>query len=269
LAQLEFAHGRLDEAEKKYLELKELSDHGASWAYAGLADLAFYQGRLKDAVELLEEGITFDQEKNYRYYEANKHLILGQVQINQGKNTNVVESAEKALALNKRSEIKFAAACLFMNAGQDGRARDLAAEMVGEIQDIDHAYAKIISGSLAQKRGDVTNAIKLFDDACALVDMWLGRYALGRAYLEAGTYAEAFAEFEKCEKRRSEAMSVFLMDLPTCRYLDSLDYYMGRALEGMGSPAANEYYQKFLDNKANADPGNPLVSDTQSRLLSY
>jgi len=56
------------------------------------------------------------------------------------------------------------------------------------------------------------------------------------------------------------------MDFPTFRYLDSLDYYMGRALEGSGSPAAKESYQKFLDIKANADPGNSLVTDTQSRL---
>jgi hypothetical protein len=56
------------------------------------------------------------------------------------------------------------------------------------------------------------------------------------------------------------------MDLSSCWYLDSLDYYMGRALEGMGSPAAKEYYQKFLNIKANADPGSPLVTDVQNRL---
>ncbi len=56
------------------------------------------------------------------------------------------------------------------------------------------------------------------------------------------------------------------MDFPTFRYLDTLDYYMGRALEGSGSPAAKDYYKKFLDIKANADPGNPLVTDTQDRL---
>jgi tetratricopeptide (TPR) repeat protein/tRNA A-37 threonylcarbamoyl transferase component Bud32 len=268
LAQLEFAQGRLDEVEKKYFELKEMSDYAASWAYAGLADLALYQGRLKDAEELLNEGIAVDLKKNYRYYAANKYLILGQASLNLGKNADAVESAEKALELNKRGEIKFVAACLFLQAGKDGKARDLAAEMSAEVQDIDQAYAKLISGKLAQKREDVTNAIRLFDDAQGLVDMWLGRDALGRAYLEAGTYAEAFAEFEKCEKRRSEALSVFLMDLPTCRYLDSLDYYMGRALEGTRSPAAKEYYQKFLDIKAKADPGNQLVADAQKRLGS-
>lgn len=104
------------------------------------------------------------------------------------------------------------------------------------------------------------------DESQSLVDTWLGRYNLGRAYLEAGAFAEALSEFEKCQKRRAEALSVFLMDFPTFRYLDSLDYYVGRVLEGSGSPAAKDSYQKFLDIKANADPGHPMVTDAQSRL---
>jgi hypothetical protein len=84
--------------------------------------------------------------------------------------------------------------------------------------------------------------------------------------LKEEAYTEALSEFEKCQNRRAEALSVFLIDFLTFRYLDTLDYYMGRALEGSGSPAAKEYYQKFLEHKANADPGNPLVTDTQKRL---
>ena len=96
--------------------------------------------------------------------------------------------------------------------------------------------------------------------------MWLGRFALGQAYLEAGAFNEAYSEFEKCEKRKGEAMSIFLNDLPTYRYLDTLYYYLGRAQEGSGSAAAKESYQKFLDIKAKADPGQPLVADARQRL---
>ena len=72
------------------------------------------------------------------------------------------------------------------------------------------------------------------------MDTWLGRFNLGRGYLEAGAYAEALSEFEKCQNRRAEALSVFLIDFPTFRYLDTLDYYMVMALVGSGSPAAKE-----------------------------
>lgn len=60
---------------------------------------------------------------------------------------------------------------------------------------------------------------------------------------------------------------MFLNDLPTVRYLDSLDYYIGRALEGQGkSAAAKESYQKFLDIKGKADQGQALIADTRQRL---
>ena len=98
------------------------------------------------------------------------------------------------------------------------------------------------------------------------MDTWLGRFAKGQAYLEAEAYTEAYSEFEKCVKRRGEAMSVFLNDVPTFRYLDSLYYFLGRAQEGLNSPAAEGSYQKFLKIKENADPGHPLVTDAKNRL---
>ncbi len=100
------------------------------------------------------------------------------------------------------------------------------------------------------------------------MDTCLGRFALGRAYLEAEAFNEAYSEFEKCEKRRGEAMSIFLNDLPSFRYLDSLYYYIGRAQESLGSPAAKESYRKFLKIKANADKGDPLVEDCLRRLAA-
>jgi tetratricopeptide (TPR) repeat protein len=127
------------------------------------------------------------------------------------------------------------------------------------------AYAKLIEGYLSLKRVNTANALKCFDEAQALADTWLVRFALGRAYLEAHAFNEALAEFEKCENRRGEAMSVFLNDLPTFCYLDSLNYYIGRAQEGLGSPAAKDSYQKFLKIKEKADVGNKLVEDAHCR----
>jgi hypothetical protein len=75
------------------------------------------------------------------------------------------------------------------------------------------------------------------------------------------------AEFETCDKRRGEAMSLFLNDLPTLRFLDPLDYYMGRALEGLGKTAmAKERYKMFLDIKAKADKGQVIVTHAHNRL---
>jgi tetratricopeptide (TPR) repeat protein/tRNA A-37 threonylcarbamoyl transferase component Bud32 len=268
LTLIELAQDRRDEAVKTYEELQVLSESGASWACIGLADLALYEGRLKDTIALLNKGIASDVEKNRKFNANPKYRMLAQAYLLQGKNAEAIEAADKALEIYAGAETKFAAARIYMEVEQVDRARNLAGELAKEVQDVHQAYAKLINGCLAMKRGDATSGLKLCDEAQALVDTWLGRFNLGRGYLEAGAYAEALSEFEKCQKRRAEALSVFLIDFPTFRYLDTLDYYMGRALEGSDSPAAKECYQRFLDHKANADPGNPLVTDAQKRVGS-
>ncbi len=265
-ALIELAQDRRDEAVKIYERLQALSETGATWACMGLADLSIYEGRLKDAIALLNKGIAADYENNRKGYANPKYRMLAQAYLLQGKNAEAVEAADKALEIYAGEETKFAAARIFMEAGREDKARDMAEELSREVQDVHQAYVKLINGCLTLKRGDATSGLKLCDEAQALVDTWLGRFNLGRGYLEAGAYAEALSEFEKCQNRRAEALSIFLTDYPTLRYLDTLDYYIGRALEGSGSPAAKEYYQKFLKIKENADPGNALVLDTRKRL---
>jgi tetratricopeptide (TPR) repeat protein len=90
--------------------------------------------------------------------------------------------------------------------------------------------------------------------------------ALGRAYLRAGAFAEAHSELEKCDKRRGEAAAVFLNDIPSFRYVPQVYYYLGRAQEGLKSPAAKESYQKFLKIKEKAEAGDPLVEAARKRI---
>jgi len=266
LALIELAQDRRDKAAELYEELRGLSDSGATWASIGLADLALYEGRMEDAVAILREGIAADFEKDRKFYANPKYRMLAQAFLRQGKKTEAVEAAGKGLEIYAGGETRFAAAQVYMEAGREDKARNIAGDLAREVQDVHQAYAKLINGCLARKRGAVTNGLKLCDEAQGLVDTWIGRFHLGRAYLEAGAYPEALAEFEKCQRRRTEALSVFLMDFPTFRYLDTLDYYTGRALEGSGSPAAADYYRRFLEAKTKADTGQPLIEDARRRL---
>jgi eukaryotic-like serine/threonine-protein kinase len=264
----ELAQGRQAEATENYQHLKSLDMLGASLADTGLADLAIYEGRLNDAATVLKKGIATDlQNKSDRA--ADKLLMLARAYVEQGKMASAIQAADQATQLQKREEFLFAAAAIYIQAGVDDKARAIAGELSRKIQNVHVAYGKLIGGYLSLHRGDTANAVKLFEEAQSIVDTWLGRFALGRAYLEAGAFSEAFAEFEKCEKRKGEAMSVFLNDLPTCRYLDTLDYYMGRAQEGQGSrDAAHKSFEEFLKIKLRADPGSPLVSDARRRVQS-
>jgi len=267
LALVELAQGRPEEAEKFYRQAEATGPSGASYASTGLADLAVYEGRLEEAVAGLKKSIAADIEKKSNYLAADKSLILARALLDQRKKAEAMEAAAQALRMSDLEEILFAASQIFIEAGEEDRARNIAGELSKRVQDIHLAYAKLTGGYLSLARGYAANALKLFDEAQGLVDTWLGRLALGKAYLEAGAFDEALGEFEKCEKRKGEALSVFLNDLPTVRYLDSLDYYLGRAQEGAGNAAsAKASYQKFLDIKEKADQGLAMVADARQRL---
>src|SRR5437899_11770402 len=72
------------------------------------------------------------------------------------------------------------------------------------------------------------------------------------------------SELEACLKRRGEATAAFLDEQPTYRLFPPLYYYIGRAQEGLKSPAANESYKTFLVLRQNADR-DPLVTDARRR----
>ena len=93
----------------------------------------------------------------------------------------------------------------------------------------------------------MADAVEAFSGAVKLADLWLARFALGVAYVQADHYAEGLRELEACQNRRGEASAVFLDDVPTFRYLAVLPYWLARAQEGAGQkPAAAENYKKFL-----------------------
>jgi tetratricopeptide (TPR) repeat protein len=122
-----------------------------------------------------------------------------------------------------------------------------------------------VEGEVDLLKGNFPEAIKSLHEAQNQVDTWIGHVTLGRAYLAAGQFTEAYSEFEGCLKRRGEAASVFLDDLPTMNRLPQIYYYLGRAQEGLKSPGAKESYKKFLEIKILAT-GDPLVEDAKRRL---
>jgi tetratricopeptide (TPR) repeat protein len=129
-------------------------------------------------------------------------------------------------------------------------------------------YAMLIRGEVQRRRGNLREALNHFRDAGGLADSWLVRFARGRAYVEAGAFAEAHAEIEACVSRRGEATDVFLDAVPTYRVSAPVQYYLGRAHEGLSSPESITAYNEFLAIKSNADAGDPLVVDARKRIAA-
>ncbi len=71
----------------------------------------------------------------------------------------------------------------------------------------------------------------------------MGHFDLGRAYLEARQFTQADSEFDRCLKRRGEALPLLLDDEPTYAYLPPVYYYQGRVREGLNSEGFADSYR--------------------------
>ena len=264
IAFAQLLQGQLAQAADTYQAMGKRDDMGASYTASGLGDLAAYEGRFADAVRILEEGAALDLTSKEPDRAAAKLTALGYAQLLWGHKPAAIAAAERALSTSNIVKIRFVSARLLAEAGQLARARTLAAALASELQTEPQAYAKIITGDIALRSGDARQAIKLMSEAHALLDTWIGRFDLGRAYLEAGAFTQADSEFDRCVNRRGEAISLFLDEEPTFAYFPSVYYYRGRVREGLKSAGFAESYRTYLNIREK--PGeDPLLRDVRNR----
>jgi len=234
-------------------------------AAAGLADLAVYEGRFSDAVRILEKGAAADLEAKTLDSAADKFAELAYAQLLRGQTGAAVAAAEQALAHSQTVQVRFLAGRIFAETGEIAKAQKLATSLGSELQAEPQAYAKIIEGKCALKQGDSRQAIQAFTEATKLLDTWIGRLELGRAYLEAGLLVDADSEFDRCIKRRGEALELFMDNVPTYGYFPPVYYYQGRVREGLKSAAFAESYRSYLSIRGQSSQ-DPLVPEIRRRL---
>jgi eukaryotic-like serine/threonine-protein kinase len=265
LAEAQLGEGQITQATETYQKLQKLNAASASSAASGLANIAAYEGRYAEAVRILDEGIAGDLNAKDADDAAEKLVGLAHVQALRSQKAAAVAAASKALSMSQSVPVRVMAARTFIEAGETAKAQGLASTLASETQLESQAYAKIIDGGIALQRGDKNQAIKLLTDANALLDTWIGRFDLGRAYLEAGLFVEADSEFDRCIKRRGEALELFMDDFPTFAYFPATYYYQGRVREGLKSPGFAEPYQAYLSIRGRAGE-DPFVADIHRRL---
>ena len=172
--------------------------------------------------------------------------------------------AEQALSHSNAPKIRFLTARVFVEADVVPRARTLSASLASELQAEPQAYAKIIEGDILLKGGDARQAAKSFTDANTLLDTWIGHFDLGRAYLEAGAFTQADSEFDRCLKRRGEALSLFLDEEPTYGFFPPVSCYQGRVREGLKNDGFAESYRLYLGIRGQSKE-DPFILDVRRR----
>jgi tetratricopeptide (TPR) repeat protein/predicted Ser/Thr protein kinase len=265
LALAELGQDHLSQAEESYHKLAEAGPLGASFGASGRADLALYEGRFADAIRLFEQGAAADLATKNPDAAAEKLTALAYTEFLSGRQKAAAASADKALANSKAVKIRFLVAQTYAQAGQIAKAQQLAAGLASELYAEPQAYAKIIEGDIAMKHGDAHKAVSAITEANRLLDTWIGRFELGRAYMEAGANPEADSEFDRCVTRRGEALALFLDLVPTYGYVPAVYYYQGQVRERMKNAAFAESYRTYLSIRGKAGE-DPLLPEIHRRL---
>jgi tetratricopeptide (TPR) repeat protein len=265
LALSELAQGHAEQAAEIYRRQEAVSARGASFAATGLADLALYEGRLADAAALLENAVAADLARKDTSAALEKLAMLSDTELLRGRKAAALVAADRAMAASKQEKVQLAAAQVYIEAGQEAKARAIASRMGSRLEPEVEAYGKLVQSWLEIRRGNMREAIRLLQNALQLTDTWIGHFWLGRAYLDAGAFTEAYTEFERCLKRRGEATAIFLDELPTYRFLPPVHYYLGRAQDGLKSDGGTDSYRTFLAIKTKAEEQS-LIVDARRRL---
>ena len=260
------AAGKPDEARTAYGDMSKVSARGASIASMGRADIDMYLGRFDEARTELIAGAASDEAGKLVAPQALKLIAQAEIAAVTGRSAEVAPLVAKAIALSSAEAVLLPAARLLITTGRADAAQPHIAALEKQIRKRGRALAAVAKAESLLGGNKAVDAIDALTAARSLADLWLVRYMLGRAYIQAERYADAVAELEECQKRIGEASDVFLDDWPTFRYTVPLKYYLGRAQEGLGiKDSAIKNYQAYLALRSGV-AGDALAADARKRI---
>lgn len=256
------AAGDRSAARTAYENMRASAERGGSLADLGLADLDMFGGDADAAINALLRGIDADTESGNSRALGTKQALVGQAYVAKGMRDEAIAALEAATAVGGHARL-VPSALSYVELGDYDAALAIAESLGSRLQPQSRAYSRMIAGVVDLARGDNVSAVDNMRAAIGHADLWLVRFHLGRAYLEAEYAAEALGEFEACAQRIGEASAAFLDDQPTWRLTSSLPYWTGRAEQALGmTDSARERFETYLSYRSSG----PLADDARSRL---
>jgi hypothetical protein len=261
LAEAQLGQGQTAQATESYRTIEQMGPAGASLAASGLADVANYEGRFNEAIQILDKGAAADIAAKNSEGAAQKYAAISQTQLMRHENALAAGAASKALDLSQEAPIRFLAGRALLESGDTAKAQKVAASLASDQQLESQTYGKILDAMLDLRRGEKNAAIEKLTEANRQLDTWLGRFELGRAYLASGLFVEADSEFDRCIKRKGEAIELFMDNVPTIGYFPAVYYYQARARQEMKSPGFSDSFNTYLSlrGQAGEDPLLPEI----------
>src|SRR5260370_2332394 len=136
---------------------------------------------------ILEKGITDDLAAHFAGPASVKRVMLAEVLLHLGQKAAAMAAADEAAVGASDEDLLYPAAIAYLDGGYPAKALALAGKLTARFEPDPQAYGKLIQGEARLRRGESREAIRIFEEARKLADTWLGRFSLGRAYLEAGS----------------------------------------------------------------------------------
>jgi tetratricopeptide (TPR) repeat protein len=259
--------GRLDDARATAEAFAKVNALGASHAASVLGDLAAYEGRYSEAVRILAAGAKSDLAAGDAERAAAKYAAIAHAELSRDRKDAALRAARRAMELSPAPKIRFLAGRVFAQAGAFAEAREIVDALSKEVLVEPRSYAKIVAAELELAGGEPRMAVVALQEAVQLLDAWITRYTLGRAYLEAGMYPQADSEFDRAIVRRGESLALFLDQEPTYAFFPRVHYYQGRVREGLKTVGYAESYRRYLAIREAAGE-DPLLDDARKRAAA-
>jgi serine/threonine protein kinase/Flp pilus assembly protein TadD len=259
-------------AESCYQELSSSSEKDTrSEGRTYLAYIPLYQGKLEEALKVLDDGIAADRmEQAEGEQNANKHFLKASI-YEEKKNLDLaLKECERGMGIWRRvyPDDKFSwresYVELLAKNNDFEKAQEVVLALKKDIEEKDKsqmyrywyavAYIELAKGNL---EASVTN----FEKAGKDVRYFWVHYMLAKVYLESDRLGEAVAELEKVLLRYDGNRAL------NTTWAVKVYYLLGLAYEKSGwNKKAIEKYGEFLEIWKDADPGIPEVEDAKERL---
>jgi serine/threonine protein kinase/tetratricopeptide (TPR) repeat protein len=258
-------------AESCYQELCSSTNKDTRpWGRTLLAYIPLYQGKLENALEVLDDGIAADRMERAEGWPAYKHVLKATI-YRQKDNLNLaLDEVEKAMEIfhkalpDQVTQFRHYYIQLLAENKHFEKAEQMAAALKKDIQKKDETvmwkywYA---AGCIELSKGNLETSVANFERLVEADPDFPNWFLLAKAYLASGRLGEAVAEFEKVLSTYDESRAWNTIWSVKAYYL------LGLAYEKSGwNNKAIEKYEEFLDIWKDADPAIREVEDAKERL---
>jgi serine/threonine protein kinase/Flp pilus assembly protein TadD len=259
------------EAESCYKALASAGDKSVrSEGRTYLALIPLYQGRLDEALRVLDAGITADRMEETKAWQLEKHFRKATIYRAKKNLDLALEETQKEMEIFRdvypqTPDVYWEYYVRLLTENDEiAKAQEAANTFREDIEEKDpslmylHWYAL---GFIEWAKGNREAALTQFQKMAQATPDFYAHFTLAETYLESDRLGEAVAEFEKALSRYDENRALCAFRAVKTHYL------LGLAYEKSGwDKKAIEQYEEFLEIWKNADPGIPEVEDAKERL---